>query len=144
MARLAIVLSLLFSATWFIGCSRQPAYPSPPMAGGNVVIEIAALQADAPAFFTYHYQGKKINFFVFKDHEKILSFLDACAGCYPHKRGYRYDDGAVICRYCSQKFPVSKLEKGLGSCYPIRLGGRMENGKYLIPLFALESAVNQF
>jgi uncharacterized membrane protein len=114
------------------------------MEGANIVIPVAGLQADAPTFFTYQYQGKKISFFVCGDRDRVLSFLDACAGCYPHKLGYRYNDGAVSCRYCGQNFPISKLEKGLGSCYPIRLEGRRENGKYLIPIAMLEAEAGKF
>ena len=45
---------------------------------------------------------------------------------------------SVTCRYCNMKFPIYKLEKGLGSCYPIKIAGKTEQGKYLISLAALE------
>ena len=139
-----IALLLLLVLTQLPACSRQPVYPPAAQNGAYIAIDPAGLEPAVPVFHTYHYQGKNISYFVFKDHDRVFAFFDACAGCYRHKRGYRYDDGDVICRYCSQKFPISRLEKGLGSCYPIRLGGWMENGKYLIPLSALESAANQF
>ncbi len=60
------------------------------------------------------------------------------------KQGYRPDDGVVTCRYCNMKFPIYKLEKGLGSCYPIRIAGRAENGNYLISLAELEGAAKLF
>ncbi|HEX9020309.1 MAG TPA: Fe-S-containing protein, partial [Nitrospirota bacterium] len=74
----------------------------------------------------------------------VSSYLDACASCYIHKRGYEYKGGTVICRHCGTQFPVPKLEKGLGSCYPIKIEGRMENGKYLIPAATLEAAADKF
>ena len=42
------------------------------------------------------------------------------------------------------KFSVYKLEKGLGSCFPIKIEGRMENGKYLIPIAVLEAEAGKF
>jgi uncharacterized membrane protein len=143
-AVLAIILSMTLALMTFTSCSRQPVYPSPPMEGANVVIDIAALQADAPKFYSYLYQGNKINFFVFKVRESVLAFLDACASCYPHKRGYHYEKGAVTCRNCDQKFAINKLDKGLGGCYPIRIEGRVEKGRYIIPVAVLEKEADKF
>jgi hypothetical protein len=42
------------------------------------------------------------------------------------------------------KFPVYKLEKGLGSCYPIKIEGKTENGNYVISLAVLEGAAKMF
>jgi uncharacterized membrane protein len=139
-----IALLLLFVLTQLPACSRQPVYPPAAQSGTDIIIDPANLEPAVPKFYTYSYRGKNISYFVLKDRDKVLSFLDACTGCYTRKRGYRYDDGVVICRYCNTKFPISKLEKGLGSCYPIKLGGRIENGKFLIPIPAVEAAVNQF
>ena len=136
---LIVMLPIMFSA-----CSRQHVYPAPAIDGRNAMIDISSLRPEVPQFFTYTYQGRNISFFVLKLNERVISFLDACASCYPHKKGYRYEDGSVVCGACGMKFPVSKLEKGLGGCYPIRIEGRMENGNYLIPLAALEAETGKF
>jgi hypothetical protein len=39
---------------------------------------------------------------------------------------------------------VYKLEKGIGNCYPIKIAGRMENGKYLIHRSSLEQEAGKF
>ena len=104
-------LVLLF----LVSCSRQPVYPDPPIEGSAVVIDALALTPEVPVFFTYHHRGKKINFFVVKVDEKILSFLDACARCYPAKKGYRCENGALICRECSVSYSITGIEKGVGS-----------------------------
>ena len=142
--RPAIALLLLLAFMALVACSRQHVYPQPPVAGANVVIDAAALQSDDPKFYTYRYHGKNINFFVCKVQDKVVSFLDACASCYTHKRGYRSDEGKVTCRECGMKFSVHQLEKGLGSCYPIKIEGRLEGGKYLIPVATLEGAADMF
>jgi uncharacterized membrane protein len=109
-----------------------------------VVVDVTALKLDVPQFFTYQYQGKKISFFVIKIDDTILSFLDACVTCYPHKQGYRYEDGVVVCRACNQRFSVFTLEKGIGGCYPIKIAGRMKDGKYLIPVATIEAGTKWF
>jgi len=141
------VVRAVISATLLIifsSCSQQPAYPAPEQIGADVVIDVASFRPEIPAFYTFRYENRPISFFVLKSGDKVLSFLDACASCYLHKRGYEYKDNVATCRYCGMRFPVSKLEKGLGSCYPIRIEGRIENGKYRIPVATLEAAVDKF
>jgi uncharacterized membrane protein len=142
--RLSVVLWLFLLIGSLPACSRQPSYPPAPRQGAYVVIDLAGLHAEAPKFYTYEYQGKRINFFVCRVQDKVLSFLDACASCYTQKRGYRYDEGKVVCRDCNMKFSLYQLEKGLGSCYPIKIEGRRDDGKYLIPVATLEGAADKF
>lgn len=125
-------------------CTEQRKYPPAMKSGPAVILDIAQLKPETPDFHTYHVEGKNINYFILSSQGKISAYLDACASCYTHKQGYRYDDGAVTCRYCSMKFPVSKLEKGIGGCYPIKIEGREENGKYSIPISTLEHAADKF
>ena len=140
-SRAAAVLSVLLILA---ACSQQPVYPPAPQQGSDVAIDTASLQLGVPQFFTYHYHGRNVNFFVLKTAGKISSFLDACMSCYPRKLGYRYEDGSVVCRACDVRYPVTKLETGLGGCYPVRVMGRTENGKYRIPLSALERQAGKF
>jgi uncharacterized membrane protein len=137
---LIVIASFFFQAS----CSRQTGHTAPSLAGSDVVVDVTALKQEVPQFFTYQYQGKNISFFVIKIDDHILSFLDACVTCYPYKQGYRYEDGVVVCRACNQRFPVYKLEKGIGNCYPIKIAGRIENGKYLIPRSSLEQESGKF
>jgi len=135
---------VLLASLFGLACTNQHTYAAPSIIGSHAVIEIASLKTATPLFFTYRYNGKLINFFVLRLDSGIQSYLDACASCYHHKQGYRPDDGSVTCRYCNMKFPIYKLEKGLGSCYPIKLEGKTEQGNYLISLAALEDAARMF
>jgi len=125
-------------------CARQPVYPAPAVLNDHAVVKVEELGQGVPKFFTYQHEGRNVSFFAMKQNDKVLSFLDACASCFQHKRGYRYDDAVVTCRYCNMEFPVQRLEKGLGSCYPIRIQGRVEGGRYLIPLAVLAAAADKF
>jgi uncharacterized membrane protein len=142
--RRAYRLFLLFTVIMLAACTRQPVYPAPARIGTDFVVEVASLQLETPRFFTYQYNGKNISFFVMRINTGVQSYVDACASCYPHKRGYHYENGTVTCRFCNQKFSVNKLDKGLGGCYPIKIEGRVEKGQYLIPVAVLEKAFDKF
>lgn len=143
--QLLVLTSIVISALLLCSsCSRQPTYPSAAQSGPNIVIDTTDLLPEVPKFYTYHFQGKNINYFILNIQGRVSSFLDACASCYSYKKGYRCDDGSIVCRYCDMKFSVYKLEKGLGSCFPIKIEGRMENGKYLIPVATLEAEAGKF
>jgi uncharacterized membrane protein len=135
---------LIMLPMMFVSCSRQPHHPAPAIEGRNAVIAVTALKDEVPQFYTYQYQGRNISFFVLRLNDKVSSFFDACVTCYPHKLGYKYEDGVVVCRACNMRFPVYRLEKGIGGCYPIRLEGRVEDGKYLIPLSSIEAESSKF
>lgn len=139
-----VFLLVLVFGLFLASCSAQQTYREAPRLGPDVAVEVKTLVPDVPAFFTYHYHGKKINFFVMKANNTFLSFLDACVSCYAEKRGYRFDGRHVICRACNMNYPVSEIEKGFGNCYPIRLPGHVQNGKYYIPLSLLEEQVDKF
>ena len=97
-----------------------------------------------PVFFTYSYKRRNINFFVLKHDGKVLSFLDACARCYPERLGYRFEGGRFICRECKMGYSVEDIEKGAGSCHPIRLKGELRDGVYRIPLSEIEKHADKF
>lgn len=139
LAFIVVVSFLLLSS-----CSHQQTYPSAPQSGPDIVIDTKDLQPEVPQFFTYRFQDKNINYFILDIQGRVSSFLDACASCYPHKQGYRCADGSLVCRHCDMKFSVYKLEKGLGSCFPIKIEGRTESGKYFIPIASLEAEAGKF
>ena len=138
----AVLLCLLLFV--LPSCSPQPRYPAPPRSGNDVMIDIAALRPEVPEFYTYRHRTRNINFFVIAVNKKVFSFLDACVSCYPKRLGYRYDKGYVVCRACDVSYSVYKLDRGIGGCYPIRIAGRVEKGRYLIPLSTLEGMADKF
>jgi uncharacterized membrane protein len=140
----AAVATLLFFSLLVAACTSQQKYPAPTVVGSSVVIDVSSLQPETPRFFTYRYDGKNINFFVLRMDNGVQSYFDACASCYSHKRGYKCEDGTVVCGNCGERFSIHKLEKGLGGCYPIKLEGRLENNKYLISRASLEAEAGKF
>jgi uncharacterized membrane protein len=125
-------------------CSRPSPYPEALKIGADVVIETTPLKPGVPAFFAYRFQEKRINFFVVRQEGKVLAFLDACNRCYPKKLGFRHEGDAVVCKACEERYPVSEIEKGFGSCVPLRVEGRLEGDRYLIPAAELEKSARKF
>ncbi len=139
--RIFCILCLVVS---FLSCSRIPSYPEAPRAGQYVVVEVSAFHQDTPKFFTYHFKGRNVNYFIVRSGDSLLSFFDACSSCYPHRMGYSFDKGYFVCRYCNVRYSITDLEKGIGGCYPIRISGDHHDGKYFIFVSTLEAAADKF
>ncbi len=133
------VLALLLTA-----CSGKPSYPAAPVSGADVVIDATSFSSGIPHFFSYDFERKRIDFFVIRIDNRVLSFLDACQTCSREKRGYRFEESAFVCRACNERYTVEAIETGFGSCYPIRLEGRLENSRYVIARSALEKKSHLF
>lgn len=125
-------------------CNKQPLYQAPVIIDDKVVVNTSQLIDKRPVFYSYNYNKKRINFFVIKIDGKVSSYLDACAECYPKKLGFGFDDGSIYCRACNVKYPIDNIEKGFGSCYPIRITGEEREDKYFIPLKALQERSDKF
>ncbi len=131
-------MPLLLLIIFLSACSRQPEYPDATRKGQDISIEISALQPGIPRYFSHSAGGMNIHFFVVKVDDRVISFLDACTKCYPQKKGFGFDNGSVVCRACNERYPLSEIEKGFGSCYPIKLEGRIKDNRYLISTAELE------
>ena len=142
--RCSLALVLCAIAVMTAACSRQPGYPEAPQHGADIVIDESSLPTAVPRFFTYRYANRNINFFVLKLETGVASYLDACVTCYPKRLGYECRDGYVHCRACGMNYSVYRLEKGIAGCYPIRINGRSEKGKYLIALSELQKHAGKF
>ena len=144
MFKKSILLFVFTGAMLLAACSKQPLYPAPPIKGAEAAIDLKTLTPEIPKYFTYHYRGRRVNFFVIKTGDKVLSFLDACASCYPRKLGFRFDNGYFTCRACNVRYSVSEIEKGIGSCFPIRIRGDVRDGEYFLPVSVLENSADKF
>ncbi len=137
-------LILSFFLLLILGCSNQPRYPEPENVDDKVVIDINHLEEKRPVFYSYHFNRKRINFFVIKINGRVMSFLDACRECYPEKLGFGFDNGQIYCRSCNVRYPVESIEKGFGSCYPIKVEGKGDGLKYYIQLKTLQAGADKF
>ncbi|MDA8432709.1 MAG: Fe-S-containing protein [Nitrospiraceae bacterium] len=129
MKKIAWTLACLFV---FCSCARKPAYPEARLDGQDVRIVLSGLREKTPEFFTFRAGDTAINYFVVKVGGDVQSYFDACAKCYPKKLGYRLERGRLVCRACDVHYGIEDLKDGIGSCYPIRLPGRIDGTAYVI------------
>ncbi|MBI4823507.1 MAG: DUF2318 domain-containing protein [Nitrospirae bacterium] len=127
MRNLAVILAIFA----FFSCKGNASYPPPPLRGDMVELDIRDLKEKLPVFYSYIYEGRRVNFFVLKINGNVSSFFDACMKCYPKRLGYFPEDESLVCRACGIKYPIDAL-KGIGTCYPIGLEGRAEKDSYII------------
>lgn len=128
-----------------ISCSRMPAYERAPLNNaGDVAINIKTLKGKVPVFYTYDFDGRRIDFFLIKVNGNVQSYFDACAMCYHKKLGYRVEGNEIVCRACNLRYTADELKTGLGSCHPIPLPGRTENGTYIITKEAIKTGLKYF
>jgi len=125
-------------------CSRQLPYQEAPRNEQDISIDISSLQPGTPRYFSHLFKGMNMHFFVVKTDDSVISFLDACTKCYPQKKGFSFDSGSVVCRACNERYPISEIATGFGSCYPVKLPGRTEGNKYLISVAELEKIGDKF
>ncbi len=126
---LSIALAILALA--LASCADKPSYPEAAGAGEEVRFSINTLEEGKPVFRSLEYEGTKIDYIVLKTDRGVESYLDACAKCYPKKRGYRAAEDYLVCVACGKRYPIKKLT-GIGSCYPIPLKGSTAGDGYII------------
>ena len=129
MGKKALALTIVFL---LFSCAKKPVYTEAPFYKGGVRIELRTIRENKPVFYTFYHNKKGINYFVVKLPEGVQSYFDACVKCNPKKTGYRPEGDRLSCRACDIRYPLNNLKDGIGSCYPIKLPGRVEEGSYII------------
>jgi uncharacterized membrane protein len=66
--------------------------------------------------------------------------LDACQACYLNRLGYRLSKGALVCRFCGNRYSIDKLSVGIMSCRPLKLPFTVDRGLLKIKTSDLESS----
>ncbi len=126
------VAGLFLLAFLFCSCTKMPVYPQAASDGASVRIALKELQEKKPVFYTFREGKNSINYFVLKLDASYQSYFDACARCYQKKMGYKPLGNRIVCRACDVNYSVYDLKGGIGSCYPIKLEGRVEGDVYVI------------
>ena len=127
-----MVISLALALT--AACSGKPDHPSLPIvSGGKVLIEVSSLEEGRPRFYTYSFEGGKVDYFAVLVDGAVESYFDACRKCSSSKKGFRFRNGKLQCKACGESYDTSKLQ-GTGSCHPIALKGVREGDHYVIAI----------
>lgn len=115
-----------------------------PFNDNRISVDIRKLKEGLPEFYSAAVEGKKVDFFVIRDAGAVTSYFDACKECYFKKMGYRYEKGHVVCKACNIRFPLDRLDTGIGGCYPIRLPGLTNGDIYIISREDLAAGLKYF
>jgi uncharacterized membrane protein len=126
-----IAAALALTAVTLFSCSGKPTYPEARTSVGEIRFAVDALRDGEPEFRSLVHEGKRIDYLVLKINGRVESYFDACAKCYPKKLGYRKDGDYLKCVACGQRYPLEDLG-GIGSCYPLKLRGRVVGDSYVI------------
>ncbi|TAN40208.1 MAG: DUF2318 domain-containing protein [Nitrospirae bacterium] len=129
---------------FFVSCVNKPSYTGVALAGDLLALPVQTLTEEVPAFYSVIIDGKKINFFIVLVDGRVQSYFDACKECYSKKMGYYYEKGHMVCKACRVRFPLDRLDSGIGGCYPIKLLGTLEKGRYVIGKEALSAGTVYF
>lgn len=129
MKLLSILLGIIFLLS---ACSKKPVYPEPHFDGSSIRIDLSSLPEKKPVSFTFFSDKVGINFFLLRRNGNIESYFDACGKCFPKKLGFSSSDDHVVCRACDVSYHLDDLKDGIGSCYPIKLKGRVEGKTFVI------------
>lgn len=133
--------------TVLAGCPRgEPKYPELRAEGGEVAVDVASLGSGSGRFLTYRAgAGTLVDFLVYLDSSGAPhAVLDACRTCYRWRKGYRLRPGEVVCVKCDMVFKLDDLERGTGSCVPVRVKAELRGGTLVIPASELEAGARYF
>lgn len=126
-ATLAAAIAVLAAS-----CNQRPGHGFVAAHDGKITVDVSELKVGSPAFFSTELDGCKVDFFLVRTDGEIRSYLDACRKCYIYGKGYEAMEGYVVCGFCNVKYPVDEIASGIGSCVPVYLKGRSENGSWVI------------
>ncbi len=73
--------------------------------------------------------GEKIRFILARGSDgKIRAVFDACHQCYTFHKGYKVSDGALVCRFCGNRYAIDHMMAGKASCVPVKLPHQEHDG----------------
>ena len=137
---LGVALVALFT-TAFVTRARIPG-PEPATAlipeGGIVSFEASSLTGGKVQFYAVPVSVGAARFFALEAGGTVFTNLDACEICGPI--GYFQDGLALVCRNCTSPIAPVSLNRG-GGCNPIPLAHRLEGGRVVVDVTAIEDAL---
>lgn len=142
--RVVLLAVAAFCCLSLMSCEKSSHHQEVLIKGESVTIPLDDSISVKPRFFYVSLDGTKVKFFLLNLNGEAQSYFDACLSCYQRKKGFREDQGSMICKSCGVKYPVEELRTGIGGCYAIKLAGSSEKGRYVITKEALSAGLKYF
>jgi uncharacterized membrane protein len=113
---------------------------------GVVTVPTAKVSDGTAHYFRLEEAGKEIKFFLIKGKDgAIHTAFDACDVCYKAKLGYVQEGDKMVCKKCSQKFPVVEIgAQSEGGCNPSYLPAKADATSVRINLADLKAGARFF
>ena len=115
------ILTLIFVGTpaqafgGFFGSSTETVKAT----DGKIILDTAKLEKGGSQHYKYSEGKTSIKFFVVRDNQgTVRAALDACDVCWHEGKGYKLQDGAMLCVNCGQKFALNRIGEARGGCNP--------------------------
>ena len=141
------LLPALFCILVAGGCSTEaPVHEIVSLNDGCVKIPVTTVDDGRVHFFTYHHDGRNVNFLVRTDGEGTLhAHLDACYACYRYKRGFVFEDPHLVCIACRLEYAVAdEVWDYIGACAPISVHSKVVGDELTIDADTLKRAARYF
>ena len=143
---LVAVITVAFVVVMSRGDEGPAAAPAPVASGGaDVVIPVAEISDGQAHFYSYDAGGVEVKYFVMqsKDGEYRAAF-DACAGCYPNKKGYSQQGDLMVCNNCGQQFDSNQINEIKGGCNPSPIDRSVDGQDLVLKTADLQAGVQYF
>jgi len=107
----------------------------------SIRIDVGGLKNGQALSYCYHGDtGERIRFVLARgDDGKVRSVLDARRQCFTYRKGYRLDDGVLVCRTCGNRYRIEQMTRGLASCVPVGLPHQEDANQVKIKVSDLSS-----
>ena len=111
----------------------------------NVTLPAAVFEDGKARHYEYRSGDLRIRYFVLKSSDGVIrAAFDACDVCWPAGKGYYQEGDNMVCRNCGKQFASVLVNEVKGGCNPAPLERRVENGKVIIPVRAIEAGGSYF
>jgi uncharacterized membrane protein len=86
---------------------------------GLITLNTSTLSTGEAKHYQYKEGGAVIRFFIVKDAGGVVrAALDACEVCWRENKGYKQQNGAMLCVNCGQRFALNRIGQIRGGCNP--------------------------
>ena len=86
---------------------------------GQIVLDMTSLGKGVSHHYSYHEGATAIRFFLVRDQEGTLrAAFDACEVCRKEGKGYKFENGVMVCVNCGRTFALERIGVAGGGCNP--------------------------
>lgn len=124
-------LALFFLITGILSCSSKEPLQTVQEQGSTVSLPVRNLSEKKPVLYKTTIDKTSIEFFLVKINNEVSLYLNRCRECFSSGKGFGFEGENVRCRTCNEIYPIAEIANGIGSCYPIKVPGKIRGDNYV-------------